>query len=238
MEKWNSFLADVENIIDKLNDNGCDMPFFRGHANSSWKLIPSLFRDDRYLRSEIVLYYDFVSYSSPLFDGNKSSWDYLFEMRHCGLPTRLLDWTENFAVALYFAVKDNPFSPCIWVLDPYKLNLQSWNEEGLLNPSTDLEFDYFSAYIEKIETKKSTPVALIPNKQSKRVFAQKGVFTLHSDNTSPLEELFNSCIHKVEIPLDIIEDAERFLYLAGINEYTLFPDFDGLSRYLIKRHFE
>lgn len=45
-------------------------------------------------------------------------------MQHYGVPTRLLDWSENPLVALYFAVenKDKETDAAIWMLRPNKLN--------------------------------------------------------------------------------------------------------------------
>lgn len=39
----------------------------------------------------------------PLPNGVESYWSWLFQMQHYGVPTRLLDWSRDALVALYYA---------------------------------------------------------------------------------------------------------------------------------------
>lgn len=77
--------------------------FYRGHADKSWDLTPSIFRSDKGIENEHFLFRDMVAHVPRDFSECKSALDYLVQMQHYGLPTRLLDVTANPLVALYFA---------------------------------------------------------------------------------------------------------------------------------------
>ena len=77
--------------------------FYRGHADESWDLKPSIFRSHRGIENEHLLFRDMVAHVPRDFSECKSALDYLVQMQYYGLPTRLLDVTTNPLVALYFA---------------------------------------------------------------------------------------------------------------------------------------
>ena len=100
MDSWAECLGVVEDAIA----HGKGDKFYRGHGHASWDLLPTLLWK-RCARKENELYHAFVTYGRTLLPESNNSWDNLFLMRHCGVPTRLLDWSESFGVALYFALK-------------------------------------------------------------------------------------------------------------------------------------
>ena len=170
----------------------------------------------------------------------KNSWDILYEMRHHGLPTRLLDWTENFAVALFFALNRKAEAPCIWILNPIQLNRISLKWDGLID-ATRNEFDYYSLFIEEDPNNRpfqpfKNPIAIYPIRSHPRLLAQNGVFTIHGTAIKPLDQFYRGCLKRIDIPDSVIKSANRFLTMTNINDFTLFPDLDGLSRYLKKRY--
>ena len=98
----NSVSEFIEKIVQLDKKEGTEI-FYRGHADVSWGLRPSIFRTPNGVEKEHLLFRDMVAHEPQSFSECKSTLDYLVQMQHYGLPTRLLDMTTNPLVALYFA---------------------------------------------------------------------------------------------------------------------------------------
>ena len=97
----------IEKIVQRDKEAGTET-FYRGHADKDWNLLPSIFRTPNGVEKEHLLFRDMVAHEPQSFSECKSALDYLVQMQHYGLPTRLLDMTTNPLVALYFACLEVP----------------------------------------------------------------------------------------------------------------------------------
>jgi hypothetical protein len=107
---------------------------------------------------------------------------------------------------------------------------------GLLVQSDAVEYDHEQEMVRYRGKKLQYPLAIFPTMQNARIFAQKGHFTIHGAIERPIEEICPDCVTKITLPAAALGEARVFLHLAGLNEYSVFPDIDGLARYLTKEH--
>lgn len=103
-------LSDYICVINKLSQIS-DVPafdrlVFRGHsdASSKYKLVPTIGRRTVLNDScENSMVNEMLTLRPEEFDGITSNFDLLSKLQHFGLPTRILDFTYNPLIALYFA---------------------------------------------------------------------------------------------------------------------------------------
>jgi hypothetical protein len=117
------------------------------------------------------------------------------------------------------------------------MNKLSLDTELILDVSDPL-IDYqkhFCFYTEGQEPLFENPIVITPLQKHPRLLAQCSLFTVHGTNLKPLEDIYDGDIlKKIEIPSSLIPAAKRFLKLTNMNEYSLFPDLDGLCRKIMR----
>lgn len=144
--------------------------------------------------------------------------------QHYGMKTRLLDWSTNPLVALYFACADRKDGD-VYV---YALDADNYLHE---NP---YESDPFLLNSTKI---------FQPRLNNPRIAAQDGWFTLHAFSEKSRKwvalEKHREIKHRlaeIKIPKDSRENIIKSLNRHGVSVRTVFPDLDGVCRYVNFRH--
>jgi hypothetical protein len=255
-EKPNS-LSEFLSVIEEIHNSASEFLWFRGNRSLSYDLIPSLYRHKTANTPEklAVLEHDlmtrFRQRSIPYHTRSlEDYWATLFFMQHYGIPTRLLDWTENPLTALHFALINsfhtinekgqNKFkeAAAVWVLDPIKWNRHALQNTsymgGVLAPDDEvLNKGYKSS--RSFSGLNTHPVAIFGTHNSPRIVAQQGVFTIFGQSTTPMEKLFRSgnfpqnSLIRITIKMSVIEKLRAALLKNGVTETVVYPDLEGLA---------
>lgn len=207
---------------------------FRGQKDD-FPLIPKIARlnpKEDLFTTERLLLQEFKRTNPLLLESQRplDDWDYLTLGQHFGLPTRLLDWSNNALTALWFAIweneqeKENFTNAIVWILmpDAHDFNLDI---EGT-QPFDIKETKIFRPRIIK-----------------QRINNQSGVFCIQSSKEIKEKvalneaDSFSKKLLKITIPAKKFQDLRTDLNTLGVNAFTIFPELEGLCAHLQWRYF-
>lgn len=224
--------------------------WFRGLRDFSQQNVPTFYRKGHKVEDEIYLMNLFKQNSHEfLTQAPASEWEWMFLMRHHEMPSRLLDWTENPLIALYFSVrpkKGRLHDGVLWCLLPTQLNRLSlgWPEGDYSLPMlTSNSAEYTRAENEVVNLylpskmrdltpgSARPPAAGIATRMNRRMQVQKGVFTIHHVNRDPLESVGDTKhVWRYKIPSAKKKVIYNELRRIGVTEGTLFPSLDNVAK--------
>lgn len=242
---WKSFWSQIQGLPGIPEYDW----IFRGQANSGWRLEPTIergFGTKNIAERECELYEGFHAkahlYSSRLpLPNDHLSW--IGMMQHHGCPTRLLDWTYSPLVATYFALADShpePYS-AVWAISTGRLkNEEWWIGQGPISSNSQLKVALDQQLTRVCTAGNQSLVRLCtPGFESQRISSQQGCFLYNCNLAESFEASLNGMMgsddgwaYKFLIPRSSREEFLRKLLWMNVHAVSLFPDLDGLSRFL------
>ena len=203
---------------------------FRGQY-SQWNLLPGVARRDPSVNTTVREQESLRQFSllGDLMLGGvrRDMLSLMVPAQHHGLKTRLLDWTGNPLVALYFACSEDP------------------KKEEKDMPQDAFVYMFQANGFEKSDVYESDPFeqrdvwVVQPHLNNPRVHAQHGWFTLHPYQSSRKRFIaigdsddMAACTVEIKVPAEARANLRHSLGRMGIDSRTMVPDLAGLSRHL------
>lgn len=253
MPVTNHNIGSLPELVEKTLELTKEQPpvqslWFRGHGCSSYKLLPGLMRQgkgpEEVLERERRLLVRFRQRSLPYWAAGypQNDWEHLFSMQHYGVPTRLLDWSENLMFAAYFAAAGQKACDCtscdpvVWVLDPIGWNrsmpaLSEFGESVRVLTTTDEEAESYKP--DTTRKRHKSPVAIHGTHNSPRIVTQRGTFVAWGADVRGMEEVAaeptcSAQLHQVTLSgcRDSIREALGFI---GLRRTMVYPDLQALA---------
>jgi FRG domain len=240
---WSEFYEQIQEAKEKLGNP--DPVWYRGLKLSAYELVPSLYRYSNGRAVERAIFEDFEAAGGRSWPNDAeefpidADWKALFFMQHYGIPTRLLDWTDSLPIAIAFAVLDRELDyredGAVVVLDPLKLNKNGGQNE-LKRP--DGSYRYKSVYWHHDPVTPEKPLAMATPKGyiNDRMAGQRGTFVIYGEDQRPLDKISPDVVVRVTLPATAVEHANVYLSEVPVNDYEIYPDFEGFGKYIKRKH--
>lgn len=212
-----------------------EIRWYRGQSSYAWGLQPSVARNRGFMEAELDMLKHFRRDSLPrVQDRPLTNWDWIFLAQHYGLPTRLLDWTENPLIGLFFAVESyerarDPIDGAFLELDPAGLNKATYSHAPRVIMFDEDEFltDYLPG------TRKGPrqgPIAAVAGRYFDRIVAQAGTFTVNHSDHVDLEKVDSGAyVRRIRVPATAKPFISAELSDMNINASTVYPDLTHLA---------
>lgn len=189
---------------------------YRGEASSKYKLRPKFGRfevsgNGSGLIMEMTILKHFKRRGAPhITKLPENDWDWLALAQHFGLATKLLDWSENPLVAMYFATQN--------MIDDKDRVLYALDTKNLMHHEVD------SSPFELSEV-----CTCYPRHIDSRITAQQGLFTCHPD---PSKEFDHPDLERWVIKSESVIDLAIEIDGLGFNDSTMFPGLEGIAGHI------
>jgi hypothetical protein len=238
--------------VKKLGEKLVKTCVFRGMERNEWGLETSIERttvlfgvppEERWYREKEILRifksraHHYIQ--SPPNENDNLEW--LAQIQHYGGPTRLLDFTESFYIACFFAIEKAQSDACVWAVNRALLN-EKIRHLGLSKLETEgkvslLPRDLVSPVEEFIKdsTKKQSLIfPIIPPRLNERLAVQRGLFLFPCD----IEKSFvNNLCRSLDLSFDTLgsENAKQW---TEIDINGLYADSVSIWKINLSRNFQ
>ena len=205
---------------------------YRGHSCSTWPLLPSLCRLKLSVEMLKQIEGEVIQQFRDRFD--LSVWtdtEVLAHARHHGAPTRLLDWSRNPLIGLWFAISDKEHDNIDGVI--YQLEIPSKSEKISIGNCFKVE------RADNCPCKHPIHIFSSPSRID-RTHRQRSVFSVASFKGGfalrPLDELLNqemqTPIRKFLVPPGFKSELRRLLSDLALDAYSIYGDPDSFGKAL------
>jgi hypothetical protein len=207
---------------------------FRGQASNEWGLKTSIeratekyqndFDGTLYFENQIIERFKSRAHQyiqSPPNDQDSIEW--LSIIQHYGGPTRLLDFSESFYIAAFFAIDAALEDSCVWAINEVILGNSSYYKTGLeLRFELNKLIEYAQRYISLDSEGKNLVLSIAPSRLNERLAVQKGKFLFPCNIAKSFES--NLC-STFDFPFNTLESKNATLVNPEKIE-DIFSDFN------------